>query len=161
MTTGIVLLSSTDAKRMAALHKLSFGHASTWSEKSFTELVSASTTLATGIEGTFGLSALLIIQKTDPDCEILTFCVAPTARRAGLGRTLLQSTSKLLAQSGIMHMHLDVACDNMPARRLYRSLGFTQDGQRKGYYRRADQQPVDAILMSRTTNWTDADGAGM
>ncbi|MFR0944555.1 MAG: GNAT family N-acetyltransferase [Clostridia bacterium] len=44
-------------------------------------------------------------------------------------------------------IHLDVRLSNTPARNLYESLGFVQDGLRKGYY---DLPKEDALLMSRT-----------
>ena len=44
-------------------------------------------------------------------------------------------------------IHLDARLSNTPARNLYESLGFVQDGLRKGYY---DLPKEDAVLMSRT-----------
>ena len=65
------------------------------------------------------------------ESEITNVCVAEKARRRGIGRALME----------------DVRLSNTPARNLYESLGFVQDGLRKGYY---DLPKEDAVLMSRT-----------
>ncbi len=140
---------------MAALHHQAFETGQHWSESAFADLLAAPTTLAAGIEGKFGLIALVVIQKIDPDAEILTLCVAPTAKRSGHGRALIHGVSQILAQYGIARLMLDVAADNAAALGFYDNLGFTRDGLRKAYYHRAETAAIDAILMSRATVWTD------
>ena len=70
------------------------------------------------------------------ESEITNVCVAEKARRRGIGRALMEELFRL-----------DVRIGNTPARNLYESLGFVQDGMRKGYY---DLPKEDAVLMSRT-----------
>jgi ribosomal-protein-alanine N-acetyltransferase len=54
-----------------------------------------------------------------------------------------------LGERGIGRITLDVAEDNIAARRLYEGLGFTEDGRRPGYYTTGRDIPAAAILMSR------------
>ena len=74
------------------------------------------------------------------ESEITNVCVAEKARRRGIGRARMQERK-------VRVIHLDVRIGNTPARNLYESLGFVQDGLRKGYY---DLPKEDAVLMSRT-----------
>jgi ribosomal-protein-alanine N-acetyltransferase len=78
------------------------------------------------------------------DGDIQTIAVAPSARRRGLGRILME---RLIAESvarRARQIFLEVRADNPNARALYDSLGFEQIAVRKRYY-----QPdnVDAQVM--------------
>jgi N-acetylglutamate synthase len=55
-------------------------------------------------------------------CADLT--VQPTARRRGLGRTMMAGLTEWAAERGASVMLLQVISDNEPAQALYRSLGF-------------------------------------
>ncbi|WP_033373199.1 ribosomal protein S18-alanine N-acetyltransferase [Glaciibacter superstes] len=76
--------------------------------------------------------------------DIQTIAVAPSARRSGLGRTLIQSLITEARKRGAREVFLEVRADNPEAQRLYARLGFEDVGVRRGYY-----QPdgVDAIVM--------------
>lgn len=81
------------------------------------------------------------------DGEVQTIAVAPSARRNGLGRILME---RLIAEAdtrGARQVFLEVRADNPNARALYDSLGFEQIAVRKNYY-----QPdnVDAQVMRLT-----------
>jgi ribosomal-protein-alanine N-acetyltransferase len=89
----------------------------------------------------------LLAPKGSRDAEIQTIAVAPSARRHGLGRTLMV---RLIAEAGTRRarqVFLEVRADNPNARALYDSLGFEQIAVRKHYY-----QPdnVDAQVMRLT-----------
>ncbi len=51
--------------------------------------------------------------------------VASPLRRAGYGRRLMQALQARVAEAGAETLQLEVLVDNTPARRLYRSLGYT------------------------------------
>ncbi len=53
--------------------------------------------------------------------------VAPTARRRGVGRTLVAEAVRRGAAQGMGSAHLSVRESNIAARALYRSLGFSED----------------------------------
>lgn len=58
--------------------------------------------------------------------------VAPSARRLGVGRALMQELEKQVP--GLSCAFLEVREDNTPAIGLYESLGYKQNGRRPRYY---------------------------
>ena len=76
--------------------------------------------------------------------DIQTIAVTETARRHGLGGTLVQSLVTEARKRGIREVFLEVRADNPGAQRVYLRLGFEEIGVRRGYY-----QPdnVDALVM--------------
>ena len=144
-----VILRSSDAGRMCDLHAEAFDEAEAWSVSAFEDLLVLKSTLAIGIERLGELKAFILIQKAGDTAEILTLAVSPDAQRRGLARELFEAASALLSQRLARRFLLDVAADNVPAITLYKSLGFSEDGRRPGYYKRRDLPRVDAILMSR------------
>ena len=53
--------------------------------------------------------------------------VAPTARRAGVGRALLERAHAFGHETQAKELMLQTAVDNFPAQRLYESLGWQRD----------------------------------
>jgi GNAT superfamily N-acetyltransferase len=53
--------------------------------------------------------------------------VAPTARRAGVGRALLKRAHAFGQETQAKELMLQTAVDNFPAQRLYESLGWQRD----------------------------------
>jgi len=92
------------------------------------------------IEGYAGLLAPRGAQQGD----IQTIAVAESARRRGLGRTLVLSLINAARDRGAREIFLEVRADNPGAQALYVSLGFEQIAVRPRYY-----QPdgVDALIM--------------
>lgn len=86
----------------------------------------------------------MLAPKGAVEGDIQTIAVAPSARRSGLGRTLIQTLMSEAWRRGAREMFLEVRADNPEAQRLYARLGFEDVGVRRGYY-----QPdgVDAIVM--------------
>ena len=83
------------------------------------------------------------------ESHLLTLCVHPEYQRMGYGRKiftlLMDRAHKLDAEI----CFLEVRASNSGAITLYRSLGFTQIGERKNYYPGNDGRE-DAIIMSRS-----------
>ena len=86
----------------------------------------------------------LLAPKGVTDADIQTIAVAVSARRHGLGRTMMRQLMTEARQRGAGQVFLDVRADNPGAQALYRTLGFERIAVRAGYY-----QPdnVDAIVM--------------
>ena len=80
--------------------------------------------------------------------SIHNIVVHPSQQRQGLARMLLLAAMKAMVEQGANRCLLDVRESNIPARSLYRSLGFQIDGRRKNYYRSGDTRE-NAVLMSR------------
>lgn len=80
--------------------------------------------------------------------HINNLAVLPELRGRGLATYLLKSVIAEVAHLGATVVTLEVRESNHPARRLYESAGFRQEGVRKNYY----TAPVeDALILSRMT----------
>ena len=66
----------------------------------------------------------------------------------GFGKTILQHFLVVTEQQNVAKIELEVAVDNIPARRLYESCGFHVSGIRKDYYYRGGNR-CDAVIMVR------------
>lgn len=80
--------------------------------------------------------------------DVTNIATLPDYQRRGIGRAMVEALVEWCKTHGMVRLMLEVRESNLPARKLYESLGFTQDGRRKGYY---DGPKEDAILMSRET----------
>ena len=75
------------------------------------------------------------------DCYLEELYVVPDRRGRGLGRALMEAAIELARQEGAGDMHLGTSEDDVAARALYESLGFTNregrpDGPVMFYYER-------------------------
>ncbi|MDN5852180.1 MAG: GNAT family N-acetyltransferase, partial [Actinomycetia bacterium] len=77
--------------------------------------------------------------------ELLRIAVRHDARGVGWGRQLLDEEMRIARAGGARRMLLDVAYDNAPALRLYRSAGFTDIHRRADYY----GPGRDALVLGR------------
>ncbi len=82
------------------------------------------------------------------DVELLKLSVAVASRKRGVATRLLQQLLRLSKQKGAGVCHLEVNAGNLPAIALYRKLGFSLTGLRKGYYR-TKVGFSDALLMAK------------
>ena len=79
------------------------------------------------------------------EAEIITVAVAPAFRRQGIARCLMESMLRL-AEDARASVYLEVRESNIPARKLYAALGFSEIGVRKNYYTSPRE---NAVLMMR------------
>lgn len=103
-------------------------------------LVAAQLAHPTQIDGYGGLMAPSGAEQAD----IQTLAVAESARRRGLGRTIMLQLITQARQRGATEIFLEVRADNPAAAALYDELGFERIAVRKSYYR---PDNVDAIVM--------------
>jgi len=82
------------------------------------------------------------------ECHLLTLCVNPEYQRLGHGRKLFMLLLDRAAKMDARECFLEVRASNAGAIQLYRSLGFTQIGERKNYYP-GNQGREDALILSR------------
>ena len=66
--------------------------------------------------------------------HIITVNVAPSYRRKGIARKLLEEIEDIFKQKGISECHLEVREDNNAALKLYQSLGYQKIGKLERYY---------------------------
>ncbi|MEO5535563.1 MAG: ribosomal protein S18-alanine N-acetyltransferase [Pseudolysinimonas sp.] len=97
-------------------------------------------TEAGGLDGYAGLLA----PQGSGQADIQTIAVVETARRAGLGRTLMLALLDEARRRDAAEVFLEVRADNPGAQALYRELGFDEIAVRPNYY-----QPdgIDAVIM--------------
>lgn len=91
------------------------------------------------------------------EANILNICVAPEHQKKGVAKQAFLKILSQLRDSGYQMVFLEVRDSNVAAQKLYKQLGFHQDGVRRGYYRSQAWDEVlqelvdekeDAILMS-------------
>ena len=67
-------------------------------------------------------------------------------RRQGVGKMLIETLVEHLKARGSHCLTLEVRDSNTPARNLYASLGFSEIGRRKNYYRNPRE---DALILRK------------
>lgn len=144
----VEMLKSYDLPGVAALHSICFEES--WHTELLGKILS--------VPGTFGLfcrtcgkiSGFIICRTSEQEGEILSLAVAPTVRRNGLARALLDATKAHAMTKEIEALFLEVAEDNMAARRLYENSGFEIVGHRLHYYRRRYGPRIHALTLRCT-----------
>lgn len=77
--------------------------------------------------------------------SINNVAVAPFFRGQGIGRRLVAALMEKAQKLSLNELTLEVRETNLPARKLYESLGFAPAGRRKGFYAHPAE---DAILLT-------------
>ena len=89
----------------------------------------------------------LVARHVDREWELENIVVAPSARRKGLGKRLLEALIERATQTNSQSVFLEVRESNARARSLYERAGFREAGRRKSYY----ASPLeDAIVYRRS-----------
>ena len=91
------------------------------------------------------------------EAHITTIAVHPNYRNQGYGRLLMNFLIDFSQDHGVDTMILEVRVSNIPAIKLYSSLGFKKIGIRKNYYLEIHE---DAIVMLRKFNEQNDMGEG-
>ena len=85
---------------------------------------------------------------TSKQADILAIGTERTNQQRGFGKIILQYLIVVTEQHNVAKITLEVAVDNIPARRLYDSCGFHVSGIRKDYYYRGENR-CDGMIMVR------------
>ena len=93
------------------------------------------------------IAAHAVMSVAVEECHLLTLCVHPAFQRMGYGRKLFALLLDRAASLEAKECFLEVRVSNDRAISLYRSLGFTQIGERSSYYP-ADSGREDALILS-------------
>ena len=137
-------MSREHLSEVASIEEMSFSLP--WSLESFelmlTEQASALVALEDGrVLGYVGMMCVL------DEGQIINLAVHPDARRRGVGRTLMEAAQTYAKERGIVFLSLEVRESNIAARSLYSSLGWEEQGIRKGFY----SHPVEnACVMTKS-----------
>jgi ribosomal-protein-alanine N-acetyltransferase len=147
VTVTIDGLTEADADRCAELEAILFPGDDPWPTIAFVrELAAKHNHYVAAREGDtlIGYGGISRLGRIPPfEYEIHTIGVDPAYQGRGIGRRMLEELLGIAADSVV---HLEVRTDNDPAIALYRSVGFTEVGLRKRYYRVSG---ADAYTMRR------------
>ncbi len=136
-----------DAARLAQLHGASFHRG--WGEAEFETMLSERNTLVHRLRQGRKIIGFAVSRLAADEAEILSIAVAADQRGRGLSRDLLLTHLGHLAGRGVRTIFLEVEENNQPARRLYERAGFAVVGRRERYYREANGEQLNALLMRR------------
>jgi [ribosomal protein S18]-alanine N-acetyltransferase len=89
-------------------------------------------------------AATLLLDGQENRAELDSMAVHPSARRRGLGTSLLRAVVAWAVENGARRLSLEVRASNAPALQLYARFGFLPEGRRPGYYTDPED---DALLL--------------
>ena len=80
------------------------------------------------------------------ETDMMNIAVRPECRRRGIAAALIGELVNQLREHGSHVLRLEVRESNVPAIALYESMGFTQLGLRKNYYRNPKE---NALILGK------------
>lgn len=116
-----------------------------WSQQTLQGFLSAHGSVLAVSDAGFALGRVTV-----DEAELLTLAVDPEAQRLGQGRACLDGFEFKAYAMGARRVFLEVADTNDAARALYTAAGYQEDGIRRDYYARRGEEPIDAVVMSKT-----------
>lgn len=127
---------SEDVPQLSSIHGQSFSRG--WSKNELGKLLDSNGTLCLVLreEGKIDEPPMgfLLCRQAGGEAEIITIATEPKNRSRGIARYLMDAAIRNLQSDRVQSLFLEVDEANTNAIGLYRSLGFFQAGQRKGYY---------------------------
>ena len=142
--TEVREMTMEDAAAVAEMEHQLFPDA--WSEKSVLETLEQEHTICLTALKAGRIAGYALVYTAADEAEIARIAVAKELQRQGMARAILQKLEELCVEKSISKVLLDVRESNTPARALYESAGFREDGIRQRFY---EDPQEDAILMSR------------
>ena len=140
----IATASPEAATALTHLHNLAFGEAA-WSQKQIQDSLAQPSSVTYAALREDEIAGFIMLQESFDEAEILTFAVAPTFQRKGIGEALLRHAMDNMRNKALF---LEVATDNIAACQLYTKMRFELVGRRPNYYKR-DNNLVDALTFRR------------
>lgn len=119
-----------------------------WSRRNFEDALAAGYP-AWVVRRDDAVAGFCVAMPAPDEVHLLVIAVAPDFRGQGLARLLLTQIDRLASGLGVNRVMLEVRPSNERALAFYRREGFTQIGQRKGYYPAGRGEREDALVMAR------------
>jgi ribosomal-protein-alanine N-acetyltransferase len=120
-----------------------------WTRGNFVDSLAAGY-VAWTLNGAGGeLLAYCVAMRGAGEMHLLNITVAPSARRQGHARRLLDALVDECRDLEAERLWLEVRLANVDAQRTYLRLGFVKVGVRKGYYPAPAGTREDAVVMSK------------
>lgn len=138
----ICSMSESDLDAVLAIEQVSYQRP--WAREHFLDEINSSFAfplVALDAEGAVAgyICPVLLLDEG----EIRNVAVRSDLRNSGVGRLLVERVLEECLVKNASYVGLEVRVSNLPARSLYRKLGFREIGTRTGYYENGE----DAILM--------------
>lgn len=124
-------------QELEALHKECFPH-KPWTANDFADLKKS------GCDVIASKNGFIVWRVVADEAEIITIGVHPNARKTGIAAAMLGIAEVEIKKANANRIFLEVAENNIPARKLYEKYGFKSVGNRPKYY-----DGVDAIIMEK------------
>ena len=137
-------MTAAQVPQVAALEKCCF--ADPWSENSVaSELENPLSLWLVAMDGE-RLAGYVGSQTVLGESDMMNVAVDGAYRRQGVGKKLIETLVVHLKDRESHCLTLEVRDSNTPARNLYASLGFSEIGRRKNYYRNPRE---DALILRK------------
>ena len=137
-------MTAAQVSQVAALEKCCF--ADPWSENSVaSELENPLSLWLVAMDGE-RLAGYVGSQTVLGESDMMNVAVDGAYRRQGVGKMLIEALVEHLKARESHCLTLEVRASNTPARNLYASLGFSEIGRRKNYYRNPRE---DALILRK------------
>ncbi len=94
-----------------------------------------------------GIRGYAILMPAAGEAELLNIGVSAAQQRKGLGRAMLSEMLDAARAKQLRRVFLEVRSSNAAAIALYRSVGFSEIGVRRGYYQNTNGSE-DAVTMA-------------
>ncbi len=100
------------------------------------------------IDGNIIGSMVILLRKHIANARIYILNVHPAYRRAGVGKSLMDTSIKFLKDSGYRKVTIETGINNQAAINLYMSKGFTVDKILEKYYKSGENANHLALMLT-------------
>ena len=132
-----------DLDEVMAIESASFRHP--WSSRFFLEELQAPCARSILVQVGDKIVGYALFWLLPDEVDIHNIAVHAEFRRRGLGQALLRQVVDQARSRDSSRVTLEVRVSNIPAQKLYESVGFLTKGLRKGYY---SDDGEDALIMA-------------
>lgn len=130
---------------MARLHALCMQTPAPWGVDAFRATLSSP-----GVSAICHAHGFALLRTVLDEAELLTIAVHPDHQKQGIGAGLLDRVHQVARSNGAVTSFLEVAVGNLPATRLYRSVGYAEIARRTAYFMAPDGHRQDALVMRKS-----------
>ncbi|MGB7949518.1 MAG: ribosomal protein S18-alanine N-acetyltransferase [Candidatus Binatia bacterium] len=132
-----------DLDEVMAIERTSFRHP--WSSRFFLEELQVACARSVLAEINGKIIGYVLFWLLPEEVDIHNIAVHTEFRRQGIGHVLLRQVAEQARSRNSSRITLEVRVSNLPAQKLYQSMGFVSKGLRKGYY---SDDGEDALMMA-------------
>lgn len=100
------------------------------------------------LDGELVGSSVVLFRRNSRSCRVYSLAVSPAMRGMGIGRTMMIKAEREARRRGCDRIRLEVRMDNIPAIRLYESLGYADTEVLPEYY----EDGTHAFVMRKELN---------